>query len=45
LPSAKPEGLPVAEKVADQVICLPIYADLASTDVERIIEAMKACKC
>lgn len=28
LPSSKPDNLPVATKVADQVICLPIYPDL-----------------
>lgn len=28
LPSAKPSNLPVAEEVASQVICLPIYPDL-----------------
>jgi dTDP-4-amino-4,6-dideoxygalactose transaminase len=36
LPSAKPAGLPVAEKIADQVICLPIYPELAEQDVLRI---------
>ncbi len=28
LPSANPGNLPVAEKVAEQVICLPLYPDL-----------------
>jgi len=28
LSSAKPENLPIATKVAEQVICLPIYPDL-----------------
>ena len=28
LPSAQPENLPVANKVASQIICLPIYPDL-----------------
>lgn len=35
-PSAKPSGLPVAKRVAEQVICLPIYPDLALSDVEKI---------
>ena len=30
LPSASPENLPVAEKVANEVLCLPIYPDLNS---------------
>ena len=36
LPSADPENLPVAEQVAGQVLCLPIYPDLATEDAERI---------
>jgi len=36
LDSAKPDNLPVAEKIAKQVICLPIYPDLDSENVERI---------
>lgn len=35
LPSA--QNLPVAQKAAEQVICLPLYPDLGSEDVERII--------
>ena len=37
LESATPENLPVVTKLADQVLCLPIYADLADEDVERIL--------
>ena len=37
LESAQPENLPVATKIADSVICLPIYAGLAEEDVEQII--------
>jgi dTDP-4-amino-4,6-dideoxygalactose transaminase len=37
LDSAKPENLPVATKIADSVICLPMYAELEKEDVERII--------
>jgi dTDP-4-amino-4,6-dideoxygalactose transaminase len=33
LPSAEPSNLPVAEKIANQVLCLPIYPDLAEEDV------------
>lgn len=35
--SAKSENLPVANKLADEVICLPIYAGLKDEDIERVI--------
>lgn len=41
LESAAPENLPVAERVAGQVLCLPIYPDLASEDVDRVVEVIK----
>lgn len=41
LPSAKPENLPVAEKIAEQVICLPIYPNLKDLEVKEIIETIK----
>lgn len=37
LESASVKQLPVANRVAEQVLCLPIYADLAEDDVVRII--------
>ncbi len=37
LDSASENHLPVANRVAGQVLCLPIYADLAEEDVVRII--------
>lgn len=37
-PSAKPENLPVATKIADQVICLPMHHALSEDDVKRIIK-------
>ncbi|MCB9248093.1 MAG: DegT/DnrJ/EryC1/StrS family aminotransferase [Ignavibacteriales bacterium] len=37
LESSNPEKLPWAEKASEEVICLPIYADLEERDVERII--------
>jgi dTDP-4-amino-4,6-dideoxygalactose transaminase len=40
LDSAKPENLPVAHKLAEQVICLPMYAGLTDKDVERVIESV-----
>ncbi len=41
LESAKKENLPVAHKLADSVICLPMYADLTDDDVNRVIEVVK----
>lgn len=41
LPSAAPSNLPVAHKMADSVICLPIYPDLAVDDVLRVIELIR----
>lgn len=38
LESARQENLPVAAKVADSVICLPMYAGLEKHNVERIVE-------
>lgn len=37
LESAAPDNLPVATKIAEQVICLPMYYGLTDEDVERII--------
>lgn len=38
LDSANHANLPIANKVADQVICLPIYDNLEIVDVERVIK-------
>ena len=38
LESAKPENLPNAHKMADEVICLPMHHALSEEDVMRIIE-------
>lgn len=40
LPSAAPERLLQAERAAAQVLCLPIYPDLANDDQRRIIQAV-----
>ena len=40
LPSATPENLPRAHKMADSVICLPMHHDLGQNDVERVINLM-----
>ena len=42
LSSAKPENLPVATKVAEQVICLPIYPELPLEEVTHICEIIKS---
>jgi len=36
LASSSPENLPVATKLADSVICLPIYEELKEKDIEKI---------
>ncbi len=41
LDSALPENLPVATKLAEQVLCLPMYADLTDDDVARILEVVR----
>jgi dTDP-4-amino-4,6-dideoxygalactose transaminase len=42
LDSAKPSNLPIANKIAEQVICLPIYPDLGQKDTLRIIDIIKS---
>lgn len=37
LPSADPQGLPCSMTAAEQVLCLPLYPDLAPEDQDRII--------
>ena len=41
LPSAAPENLPVATKIADEVICLPMHHALSEEDVQKVIEIIK----
>ncbi|MCK9181383.1 MAG: DegT/DnrJ/EryC1/StrS family aminotransferase [Fibrobacteraceae bacterium] len=41
LESAAPDKLPVANRLANEVICLPIYAGLGDEDIERIIQIIK----
>jgi dTDP-4-amino-4,6-dideoxygalactose transaminase len=42
LPSASPSLLPVANKVANQVLCLPLYGGLDTEDVTKICRILKA---
>jgi dTDP-4-amino-4,6-dideoxygalactose transaminase len=41
LPSAAPERLPVANRAASQVLCLPIYPELGTDDQDRVIAAIR----
>lgn len=41
LPSARKENLPNAHKLADSVICLPMYHELQTEDIDRVIELIK----
>lgn len=41
LPSAAPENLPVATRIANEVICLPMHHELTEEDVNRIIELVR----
>jgi dTDP-4-amino-4,6-dideoxygalactose transaminase len=40
LTSASPSNLPVARKAASEVICLPIYPNLDSEEVDSIIKVI-----
>lgn len=40
LPSATPENLPIAHKMAESVICLPMHHALSDEDVERIVNCI-----
>lgn len=41
MPSANSANLKVAHQIANSVICLPIYPDLAITDIERIVNLIR----
>jgi dTDP-4-amino-4,6-dideoxygalactose transaminase len=43
LQSAAPSNLPVAQKAASEVICLPIYPNLQLNKVNLIIDLIRAC--
>jgi len=45
LPSSNRENLPNAAKIADKVICLPLYSDLSLEDLETIVSVLKMEKC
>lgn len=41
LPSAAPENLPNAHKLADTVLCLPMHHDLTDEDINRVLKFFK----
>ncbi len=41
LDSANPENLPIATKITEQVLCLPIYPDLEIETVDRVVELIR----
>ena len=41
LPSAAPANLPVATRIADEVICLPMHHELTEEMLERVVRAVK----
>jgi dTDP-4-amino-4,6-dideoxygalactose transaminase len=43
LASTRPDNLPVAAKLADRVICLPMYHELSSDIVQHIVEIISDC--
>lgn len=40
LPSAAPENLPVATRIANEVICLPMHHELSDNDIERVLDCI-----
>ena len=40
IPSAHPANLPIANKIANQVICLPMHHELSEEDVKRVIDCI-----
>jgi dTDP-4-amino-4,6-dideoxygalactose transaminase len=41
LPSATKENLPVATRIADEVICLPMHHELSQNEIERVLDCIK----
>lgn len=41
LPSASPDRLPHAHRMADQVLCLPIYPGLSASDLDAILHVLQ----
>lgn len=43
MPSAHRENLPVATAASQKVLCLPIYPNLADSDIDRVTSIIAAC--
>jgi dTDP-4-amino-4,6-dideoxygalactose transaminase len=41
LPSSNPKNLSVAEKIAKEVLCLPLFGSLKSEEVEKICDILE----
>ncbi|HPS44527.1 MAG TPA: DegT/DnrJ/EryC1/StrS family aminotransferase, partial [Treponemataceae bacterium] len=41
LPSASSAAMPVAARAAAEVICIPIYPNLAEEDIARVVGALR----
>lgn len=41
LPSSHPDNLPVAHKIADNILCLPIYGSLENETVQHVCNIIK----
>lgn len=44
LPSANPASLPVANRIARQVICLPLYPTLTSAELDRVVKVVREAR-
>ena len=42
LPSSSSSRLPVASRAAEQILCLPIYHDIAEADQDRVLEILRS---
>lgn len=42
LPSAHRDNLPTATQIAQQVLCLPIYTNLQTEDVQRVVKVIRS---
>lgn len=40
-PGAQPDNLPVARRVAAEILCLPIFPDMTAADRDRVIEVVR----
>jgi dTDP-4-amino-4,6-dideoxygalactose transaminase len=44
LPSAQPDRLPVARRLASRILCLPLYGELGSENAEKIADCLLAIR-